>query len=138
METKQVIVVRKDLGMRRGKEIAQGCHASLAVFFNMMKQQNGGEIDTKSGKKYSCEFEHNSEAMHQWMTDGFRKICVCVNSEQELIDVYNKAKAAGLPCSLIKDAGHTEFGGVATFTTVAIGPGLDEEINKITGSLKLY
>lgn len=138
METKQVIVVRKDLNMRRGKEIAQGCHASLAVFFNMMRDQNGGEVDEKQGKKYHCEFDHTSEAMHHWMTEGFRKICVSVNSEKELLDVYNKAKAAGLPCSLIKDAGHTEFNGVPTFTTVAIGPALDSEINKITGDLKLY
>ena len=29
MEPKQVIVMRRDLGMRRGKEIAQGAHASM-------------------------------------------------------------------------------------------------------------
>ena len=28
--TKQVIVIRRDLRMRRGKEIAQGAHASMA------------------------------------------------------------------------------------------------------------
>ena len=30
MRTKQVIAIRKDLKMRRGKEIAQGSHASMA------------------------------------------------------------------------------------------------------------
>jgi len=30
IHTKQVIVIRKDLKMRRGKEIAQGAHASIA------------------------------------------------------------------------------------------------------------
>lgn len=138
METKQVIVVRKDLNMQRGKEIAQGCHASLAVFFDMMKNQNGGDVDTKSGKKYHCEFEHTSEAMHTWMQEGFKKICLQVSSEKDLIDVYNKAKAAGLPCSLIRDAGHTQFHGVPTLTTVAIGPAESSEIDKITGDLKLY
>jgi peptidyl-tRNA hydrolase len=29
-ERKQVIVLRKDLGMRKGKMVAQGAHASLA------------------------------------------------------------------------------------------------------------
>jgi PTH2 family peptidyl-tRNA hydrolase len=29
-EVKQVIVIRRDLRMRRGKEIAQGAHASMA------------------------------------------------------------------------------------------------------------
>lgn len=138
MQTKQVIVVRKDLNMRRGKEIAQGAHASLAVFFDMMRKQNGGEVDTKSGKKYHCEFEHTSEAMHEWMTNGFTKITLVVNSEAELVAVYEAAKAAGLPASLIRDSGKTEFGGVPTLTTVGIGPAASAEIDKITGNLKLY
>jgi PTH2 family peptidyl-tRNA hydrolase len=131
VETKQVIVVRKDLKMRRGKEIAQGAHASLAVFFNMMDIQ-------EKGKKYECSFTHTSQAMHEWMTNGFTKITVTVDSEQALLEIYNKAKAAGLPCSLIKDSGRTEFNGVPTLTTVAIGPAESKEIDKITGDLKLY
>src|SRR5688572_16658475 len=118
METKQVIIVRKDLKMRRGKEIAQGAHASLAVFFNMMRAQNGGQVDTKDGKKWHCEFEHNSQAMHEWMTNGFTKITLTVDSEQDLLDVYQKAKDMGLPAALITDSGKTEFGGVPTKTTV--------------------
>lgn len=138
METKQVIVVRRDLNMRRGKEIAQGAHASLAVFFDMMRKQNGGEVDTKNGKKFECSFEHQSQAIHEWMTNGFTKITLVVNSEAELLDVYEAAKAAGLPCSLIRDSGKTEFGGVPTLTTVGIGPAQSSEIDKITGNLKLY
>lgn len=138
METKQVIVVRKDLNMRRGKEIAQGAHASLAVFFDMMRQQNGGSVDSKNGKKYECSFQHTSEAMHEWMTNGFTKITLTVDSELALLDIYNRAKQAGLPCSLIKDSGKTEFNGVPTLTTVAIGPAQSSEIDKITGNLKLY
>lgn len=117
--------------MRRGKEIAQGAHASLAVFFNMMDIQ-------EKGKKYECSFTHTSQAMHEWMTNGFTKITVTVDSEQALLEIYNKAKAAGLPCSLIKDSGRTEFNGVPTLTTVAIGPAESKEIDKITGDLKLY
>jgi PTH2 family peptidyl-tRNA hydrolase len=131
METKQVIIVRKDLKMRRGKEIAQGAHASLAVFFNMMEIQ-------QSGKKYECSFTHTSQAMHEWMTNGFTKITVTVEDERSLVDTYNKAKAAGLPCSIITDSGKTEFGGVPTKTTVAIGPASSAEIDKITGDYKLY
>ena len=138
METKQVIVVRKDLNMRRGKEIAQGAHASLAVFFDMMRKQNGGEVDTQSGKKFKCEFEHQSQAMHEWMTNGFTKITLVVSSEAELLAVYEAAKAAGLPASLIRDSGKTEFGGVPTLTTVGLGPAASAEIDKITGNLKLY
>jgi PTH2 family peptidyl-tRNA hydrolase len=138
MDTKQVIVIRKDLKMRRGKEIAQGAHASLAVFFDMMRQQNSGEVDTKNGKKYECSFQHTSEAMHDWMTNGFTKITLTVDSELALLDIYNRAKQAGLPVSLIRDSGKTEFGGVPTLTTVGIGPASSAEIDKITGDLKLY
>jgi len=35
MEVKQVIVLRKDLQMRKGKMIAQGAHASMKVFFDL-------------------------------------------------------------------------------------------------------
>lgn len=139
METKQIIVIRKDLKMTRGKEIAQGAHASMAIFFDMMRKQNGGQdIDTKSGNKYHCEFEHTSQAMHEWMQNGFTKVTLQVDSEKQLIEIYNKAKAAGLPCSLITDAGKTMFGGVPTKTTVGIGPATSSEIDKITGDLKLY
>lgn len=139
METKQIIVIRKDLKMTRGKEIAQGAHASMGIFFDMMRKQNGGQdIDTQSGNKYHCEFEHTSKAMHEWMQNGFTKITLQVDSEQALLKVYNDAKAAGLPVSLIRDAGKTMFGGVPTLTTVGIGPASSAEIDKITGDLKLY
>lgn len=131
METKQVIVIRKDLNMRRGKECAQAAHASMAVFFNMMEM-------VKNGKKYECSFTHTSEAMHKWMTEGFTKITVKVDSEKDLLEIYNKAREAGLPCSLIRDAGKTEFGGVPTLTTVAVGPASSTEVDKVTGHLKLY
>ena len=34
---KQVIVMRTDLHMRKGKMIAQGAHASMKVFFDQMQ-----------------------------------------------------------------------------------------------------
>ena len=67
----------------------------------------------------------------------FTKICVSCDSEQELEELYKKAKDAKLPCSLIVDAGLTEFNGTPTKTCIAIGPANSEEINKITGHLKL-
>jgi PTH2 family peptidyl-tRNA hydrolase len=72
-----------------------------------------------------------------WLADKFTKIVVRVESEQELFDIYNKAQAAKLIVSLIQDAGLTEFGGVPTYTCIAIGPAKDEELGPITGHLKL-
>jgi PTH2 family peptidyl-tRNA hydrolase len=76
-------------------------------------------------------------AMKAWLADKFTKICVRVDSEAELFDVYNKAKEAGLIVALIQDAGLTEFGGVPTYTCVAVGPASNEELQPITGHLKL-
>lgn len=52
-------------------------------------------------------------------------------------EAYQQAKDAGLIVSLIIDAGLTEFGGVPTNTCIAIGPSWEDDVNKITGHLKL-
>lgn len=115
---KQVIVIRKDLKMRRGKEIAQGCHAS--------------QLATENARIWK------TKAYQIWIEDKFTKICVTVDSEEQLIEIHKLAKEALLPCSLVCDSGLTEFNGVSTFTAVGIGPAWSEEIDKITGNLKLY
>lgn len=76
-------------------------------------------------------------AMLEWLQGRFTKICVSVDSEAELHEIYGKAQEAGIPCYLIQDCGATEFGGVPTYTCCAIGPDQEEVINPITGHLKL-
>lgn len=121
-KVKQVIVMRHDLGMRKGKQIAQGAHASMS-FITRRLQKHITPVWTKP------ELE--------WMEGSFAKVCVRVNSEEELLDVYEKAKAAGLEVHLITDSGKTEFHGVPTNTCLAIGPDLSEKIDPITGELTL-
>jgi len=130
MSIKQVIIIRKDLNMRKGKMVAQGAHASMNVFFDRLTS-TGPIGDVAFGLKGTITPE-----MKAWMEGSFTKICVSVDSELELLGIYQKAKEANLPCSLIKDVGLTEFK-EPTFTCVAIGPDEEEKINKITGSLKL-
>ena len=125
-ETKQVIVMRKDLNMRKGKMIAQGSHASLAVFVN-----RGYTHDGTKGLHIQLD-----DAMMDWLKSSYKKICVYVNSEQELRDVYEAAHRAKLPCALIRDAGHTEFN-EPTYTCCAIGPCYNEDVDTITGKLPL-
>lgn len=112
---KQVIIIRKDLNMRRGKEISQGAHASSEVVARNL-------LDPR---------------MHMWRSQGMAKITVSVESEEELLDLEAKAKAAGLLSFLVTDHGRTEFGGVHTRTSLAIGPDLVELIDPITRDLKL-
>jgi len=140
MSVKQVIVIRKDLNMRKGKMVAQGAHASMKVFFNKMYNPDAGS--QAAGITYGKDDIGNrtmklTEEELEWVDGIFTKICVSVNSEAELLEIYNKALAAGLNCSLIQDAGLTEFGGVPTITCCAIGPNFSEQIDTITGNLSL-
>jgi len=125
--SKQVIVVRKDLKMRRGKECAQAAHASMAFLSRRLQKHIDGPVMHLLKKQ---EWD--------WINGSFKKVCLQVNSEEELKEIYEKAKEAGLEAHLIEDSGLTEFGGVVTPTCVGIGPDLPEKIDPITGHLKLY
>ena len=128
--TKQVIVIRRDLKMRRGKEIAQGAHASMA----WLRQRVMPHI-TPAGRADQVQF---STAERSWLELSMRKVTVKVGSEQELLAVYDKALAAGLVVHMIIDRGLTEFGGIPTRTCLAVGPDYDDLIDPVTGALELY
>jgi PTH2 family peptidyl-tRNA hydrolase len=134
---KQVIVLRKDLNMRKGKMVAQGAHAAMGTIFNYMtpNYKNPGEM-TRTFTITLPEGEVG-EFMYKWMTGIWKKVVVGVNTLDELKSVYEQAKLAGIPCSIIEDNGLTEFGVVPTITAVAIGPDNPEKIDKITGTLNL-
>ena len=127
---KQVIVIRRDLKMRRGKEIAQGAHASMLWLADRVLQRM-----TPAGTVGRVEF---SAAERAWLTSSFRKVTVNVGSEAELLAVYEKAMEAGLVAYLITDRGLTEFGGVPTRTCLAVGPDYDDLVDAVTGELELY
>lgn len=92
--------------------VAQGSHACLGAYLKASK-----------------------EAIVSWKNLQ-TKICVSVDSEAELLEVYNQAIAANLPAVLIRDAGLTEFK-EPTYTAVGIGPAESTVIDLITGKLKL-
>lgn len=117
---KQVIVIRKDLNMRKGKMVAQGSHASMA-FLTRRLQKN----------------EAITEIQKQWIENSFVKICVSVDTEQELLQIESKANEMGVECHLITDNGTTEFSGIPTKTCLALGPDKAEVLNEISGNLKL-
>ena len=124
---KQVIVMRKDLGMRKGKMIAQGAHASLKVLLDT------GGLDPR-GTVFTIPLD---PALAAWLGGRFTKVCVSVDSEAALDAIVARAREAGLPCALIVDAGHTEFHGVPTKTCCAVGPAWADAIDAITGELPL-
>lgn len=124
MEVKQTIVMRRDLKMRRGKEIAQGAHASMIWLSERLERFLDKPLFSREEKV--------------WLTGSFAKIVLQVNSEDELMEIYNKAKDKGLTVFLVTDSGKTEFKGVPTRTCLAIGPHEAEKIDEITKTLKLY
>ena len=128
---KQIIVVRKDLNMRKGKIAAQVAHASLGVFFDRMRPKYAmidGSID------YMITM---GREMAEWKEGAFTKVVVGCASETELMALYEQAKEAEIPCKLIIDSGRTEFKGAATATCLAIGPADEKDIDIITGHLAL-
>ena len=128
LRIKQVILIRKDLKMRRGKEIAQGSHASAEF---LIKRLRG--VSAKSMVALQL-----TEVEEQWINAGMAKVCLKVESEEQLLSLHKQALAKGLASSLIRDSGKTEFGGQPTFTSCAIGPDKVEAIDAITSDLKLY
>ncbi len=132
---KQVIVMRKDLGMRRGKENAQGSHASMAW---LVKRMYGNGHPEPGDPERWIDLSDTYIYQTEWMISGQTKICVRVSSEEELFTIFNAAREAKLEVHMIRDAGATEFKGVPTNTCIAIGPNEATEIDKITGHLSLY
>jgi PTH2 family peptidyl-tRNA hydrolase len=116
-EVKMIIIMRKDLNMRKGKMVAQGSHAAV-------------------GLALMCD-NQKDPVFQEWLRSSFKKICVGVNSEQELRDILIKADTEfNLPTKLITDAGHTEFNGTPTVTCGAI-LGYSDKLTFITGHLSL-
>lgn len=144
METKQVIVLRKDLNMRKGKMVAQGAHAAMLAVLGEMSIH---ALGIEPIQEWILHTNTIKDPLHDWLADRFTKITVGVMSEDELFEIYKKALTVEgivtgtvrmkMPCAIIQDAGKTEFHGEPTYTCAAIGPWWVDEIDAITGHLPL-
>ncbi|MCH7902657.1 peptidyl-tRNA hydrolase [archaeon] len=112
MKYKQVILVREDLKLPKGKLSVQVAHASL-------------DAALKSDKKI----------LEAWKEQGQAKIVLQVDSKQELLELFEELKNL-FPTALIKDAGKTQIQS-GEVTAIGIGPVPENEINKYTKDLKL-
>ncbi len=111
MDLKQVIVVRQDLKLPKGKLAVQVAHGSV-------------EAMLKTEKKI----------LDAWLSQGMKKAVLKVPGEKELMDLFRKAKSEGLKTGLINDAGKT-FLSPGTTTVLGIGPDKEEKIDRVTGHL---
>ena len=113
MEYKQVILVREDLKLPKGKLGAQVAHASV-------------DATLKSDKKI----------VDAWKKEGAKKVVLKVKDEKELFRYKQMAEDIGLKTALIKDAGLTEVE-PGTTTCLGVGPVQEKDVDKITGKLKM-
>ena len=113
---KQVIIIRTDLKMSKGKMVAQAGHAAISA---------AEEARKKHPRWFSA-----------WLEEGQCKIAVKAKSEEELLSLMQKAKTLRLPWALVCDRGLTELP-PNTMTCVGIGPAPSSQIDKVTGSLPL-
>jgi peptidyl-tRNA hydrolase, PTH2 family len=148
-DLKQVIVWQNALKCRRGKQISQCCHASLkAILDSAFKTTQDPETWQTDDCQNDAYIFSKKSYVAKWLSGIFTKITVRVESEDELIALYEEVTAFNylnkndiefqpIPVALIKDAGLTEFHGVPTLTCMAVGPAPIEVVNKFTGHLKL-
>jgi PTH2 family peptidyl-tRNA hydrolase len=116
VEYKLVIVIRDDLKISTGKLAVQVAHAAVSCTLNAKK--------------------NHSKWFNEWYKEGQKKVAVRGFDLNHLYDLKLKAETLKLPTTLIKDAGLTEVP-PETITCLGIGPGPNEMVDRITGSLKL-
>jgi PTH2 family peptidyl-tRNA hydrolase len=115
-EIKQVIIVRTDIDMGKGKLAAQVAHASLMSYFEAEKK--------------------DSAIVNAWLKAGEKKIVLKGESETVLRKLHDAFKFKEVPCALVTDAGLTELP-PGTVTALGIGPWKSKEIDVFTSALKL-
>ena len=113
---KQVIVVRTDLDMGKGKLAVQVAHAAVM----------GAEL--VRGKK--------PRWYKEWKEEGSTKVAVKVSSLEELLEIKAKANESNLPAVVVQDRGLTQLPS-GTITCIAIGPAPSDKVDQITSKLKL-
>jgi PTH2 family peptidyl-tRNA hydrolase len=118
-KVKQMLVLRKDLNLSKGRLVTQGAHASIAFLTDLIKEYNPLQL---------------TEVQKEWVYGTFFKVCVGVDSEKELLDIGYNAVMLGLSVKYIEET--TGFD-KPTVTCLAIGPDYSSKIDPVTKHLKL-
>jgi PTH2 family peptidyl-tRNA hydrolase len=119
---KQVIVLRKDLNMRKGKMCAQAAHATLNIYIN---------------KFLNTSHKSWKEDLESWFLNNQTKIVLGCDSKEDLIKIAIDCAYLGLAYERVIDIGAAEFHNVSTVTGIVIGPAKSELIDQVTKNYKL-
>lgn len=129
---KMVIVVRADLGMSAGKVAAQCCHAALKA----VQGASSGGRGASAGGSAAGGGTLTAETVRAWQRQGEPIVVVKCDGLEHLETLRAAAAAVGLPAATIRDAGRTQVD-PGTVTVMAVGPARREQIDEVTGGLKL-
>ncbi|MBR3158720.1 MAG: aminoacyl-tRNA hydrolase [Atopobiaceae bacterium] len=140
-KSKQMIVMRRDLRMRKGKIAAQAGHACVEA--TLMALAREGRLDQvrvtpSQNWVYLDDAGMPETPLSRWFDAGVAKVCVYVDGEDALLDLAQRGRELGFAVALVRDAGFTEFHGEPTFTCLAFEPLAPNQIDPLTGDLPLY
>ena len=138
-KSKMMIVMRRDLKMRKGKIAAQAGHACIDAVLRALSKE--GRINDFEMSEEGLVLKNTGKPntpLSDWFAYGCAKVCVYVDSEKDLLEISEMAKEKGIISSVVTDAGMTEFHGVPTKTCLALEPLPAEIADELTGVLPLY
>lgn len=115
MEYEQALIIRTDVGMKKGKMASQVAHASVLSAYKTLQK--------------------NPEIFHKWFRN-MKKVVLKVKSKEELMKLKQMAAQYGLVSEIVKDAGRTQIS-PGTITALGIGPDEKSKIDKVIKTLKL-
>ena len=105
-KAKMMIVMRRDLKMRKGKIAAQAGHACVdAVLMALKNEARLDELEMTAEGMMLRQTDKPRTPLSDWFGYGCAKICVYVDSEQALLEIAQKARERGILASVITDAG---------------------------------
>lgn len=111
-----VLVVRSDLGLKKGKIASQCAHAAIMCYM----------------KSASI----NKSKLNGWLGQGQPKIVVKVDDLQEMEKIAKFARDKNVVAEIVRDAGRTQVSS-GTATVLGLGPDSSEVIDSLVGHLKL-
>ena len=131
--------MRRDLKMRKGKIAAQAGHACIdAVLQALQKEDRLNDLVSSPDGMMLKTADKPESPLTEWFNNGCTKVCVYIDSEEELLAIAEKAEDRGIIAAVITDWGLTEFHGEHTKTCLALEPLPAEIANELTGELPLY
>jgi PTH2 family peptidyl-tRNA hydrolase len=124
-DIKQVIVVRKDLNLKKSKLAAYVSHASMKFLLENNESERGDEFTIKLSPE---------EAV--WLKEGSSPLIFGINSETALRDMLFRAELDGIEVYPLFVESKEDFGGEKTLVCAAFGPSSFGEFTKIVSKLK--